>query len=496
MVIQTLRNHWQTFSKEEQNLLLCFSPFRGAINFGESIISEYFEKLVVLFPDLPIPRYRQIINKCDENGWIKSIEAFPETDMRQLQPWVSSFLKKEALETLGKETSSHLEVAYMEYYKWLGQQLYDMYFYTPPGERQENLDFLDLELENLQTALWLFVKYKRYDFTEIFLAINTYLFASQQDELRRIITEKLRTILDGRQESDNDNALKFSLVDIYDSLGAVSLHLGKYEESEEYFKKALELYEVFSLSDQYPEALRTLLQNLGAVTAFQENWEESNAYYSKMIEVAEQHEDAEGIADYYLNYGKNLLNLQHYDQAFDFFARAVNYYQELKLPDWEALALKYQGMIKTREKVFDEAPLFFEKALAIFETLNDLPRKASMFNEYSLLYLGKKDFVKAFEYAQKAIEIYIQADMLSEKGIAYLNLCSASVGLEEFDQCEDYLRQAVEIFLREKDTNHLKTAVRIAGLLDNHNQSQVLSGLMDLILEVYSYEEIAEIFEL
>ncbi len=482
---------WRSFSTEEQNLLLYLSPFQGAINFGEEIISEFFREVTAVFPELTVSQHPDLFEACQRNGWMKRDNQFPLTNMLRLHPGFPGFLKKKAVQLLGQSKMDKLEIAYIQYYHWLGQQLYDMFFYTPPNERQENLDFMALEFENLLAALWLSVKHQRYDFTEIFLVMNTFLFATQRDAERQAITRKLLLRLEHVPESKRDESWKFSFVDIYDSLGATALHLGQYEASEAYFQRALELYQSFSLRETHPKAIRTLYQNLAAAAAFQEKWEASRAFYSKMIDTTEQYEDAEGMADFYLNFGRNLLNLERYEEAYAYFEAALNFYRELNLPDWQGVALKYLGMVKVREKDFDEAPLYFEQALAIFERLDSRLRIAGVYDEYSLMYLGKKEFDKVLDYAKRAMNIYIDAGMEEKEGIAYLNLCSACVGLEEFGQCEDYLRSALDIFLRRRDEGRLKTVIHLAGMLDKYNDSELLPGFLNIILAVYSSEEVA-----
>jgi len=466
-------------TEKQRSALFLLYPFRAAINLGKPIIREYL-KALKKHANLQPPSYgylKEVLGLAESYGFVQRVQQFPQTELLQINPYFSMFLKSQSKTAFPAGEMRSIEIAFLHYYDWLGHQLFAMYEGSSPEERQEDIEFLALEYENMRAAILLHLKHATYDFNGVLTAVNVFLDAAHRHLERWELANFIKTELESLPENERNEFVEFQLVDALDSMGAAMVSLRRFEEASVCFVRALDYYHAFGLDKEYPAAARTLYQSLAAVAAYQAKWEDSNAYYSKMLEIAERFGDMDGISSYYLNTGKNFLELEDYETAAAHFEKAAKLHQVLDKIAWVGVSYNYLGILHVSKREYDIAEAWLQKALSIFQRLDDKRRMGEVYNEYSLLYAGKKDFDQSLSYAKKAISLLTDTGKQDAIGMAFLNFCTASVGMMKFEEAVDYLRKAFWVFHQIKDTDKIKTALAIAQQISMRTDSAVYDEL-------------------
>lgn len=475
MAYANFYQQWQELPDPVQGWLLCLAPFQGTVNLGGPIFSNFIKLLLrrKSFQHLSEAQLGPALEQGKSLGWLRRLPAYPRTEMLQLAPHFSVLVKQEARQRLRPRTLATLERCYVRHYRWLALQLHDMFRYTPDDEREVNMAFMALERENLQQAVELAIRHRMYDFTVIWLVLNDQLDMLGAQRQRQHLAEGFLTKLEAMPEEAGKFRYQVAYVDLVDTCATALLRQFQFAEAEKQYRKAARLFRQFELDDKIPQAARTVYQSLAAVLAYRGKWAESNRFYEKMYAVVKRFKDAEGLADYYLNSGKNYLNLQEYEDAMACFAEAKKLYYQLRLPDWAAKAAGYQGLALVQQREFDPALPHYEEAIAVYTVLGNHQRLAEICNECSLLFLGKHEYEQAQAHAKQAVEHARSAGAEKQEGLAYLNLSSVSVANVAFEEAEEYLAMAFGIFKKIGDHADLELVLKTAALLDEATGSQL-----------------------
>ncbi|MEM6764448.1 MAG: tetratricopeptide repeat protein [Bacteroidota bacterium] len=485
MVDFYLEKLWEGLSEDEKKYMWVFSPFRSAINLGEPIIASYIQQLLLIHELVGITyeTCRDLCNRLVNHGLAGRVEAFPETEMFSLVHGIGHWLSQKMEKEGDKQLVENIHIAFVSHMQEMAGDLYDMWGYTPKEERQENLAFISCEYDNLLQALEWGIRLKDYYFSHILLVLETYWHATQQDQERLRVSHLLKKRLEEVPDEHRDDHYRYALVHVIDSMAAAFIQLKDYPAAIIHYREGLALYYKLGLKEEYPEAERSFYQNLASAYGFLEKWEKSNANYEKAVEIARIHNDQEGVADYHLNVGKNLLNLQQHKEAYTHFQEAVHLFTELKIPDWLGISLGYQGFIAMLEKDYESASTHFNQALVIFEALGDKLREAGVLRDYSLMELSRYKYNRAIVYVRKAIEIFISLGNKEQEGMSYLIMFGASIGEKKLEDSLAYLNRATTIFQDLGDTRKVEMSLNFGRKLSEYLESEMSTQEVSAMLE-------------
>lgn len=477
---------WRSLEIKEQEQVLALAPFQGVINLGEPIVEGYLESLRSIsgFEHLEYPSFRASCRKLVDYGLAIRVESFSETELLKFVPGTSQTLRQQLEAEWEEQRVEELYQAFIAYYQELADQLYAMWLYTPDDERPENLAFLGHEYENLLGALEIGLQLGDFYFTPVFLLLETYWNATKQDQLRLQFSRSLLERLETVPLEQWDEHYRFSRVHVMDSAAAALMKLKDYRGSIKAYEEGLAQYRLLELDAAYPDAERSFYQNIASAYGFLGDWEESNAYYEKAVAIAHQYEDQEGLADYHLHIGKNLLNLQRYNEARSHFESAVDFFTELEQGDWVGVALGFLGSVALRERNYEQAAQHFNQALRLFEVLGDHSRKADILLEFGLMQLAQYAYEEAIHYTQSAMEWYISLGDTEKEGISYLILAGCSIGGQGWDDALDYVQRAALLFRNLGDEEKEQISIRIQEQIATHLLGEGLNPDLEQLIEV------------
>ena len=319
-----------TFTAPEIRLLRCLSPFRGAINFGDSLIAAYFQELrrFPTFRTLPFGEFTSLRQRMEDLGWWTRLPEYSDTEMVRLNPnWTLWQIAQWPTVPLGEQ--ERIKKAFVRYYNWMGSNLYELYTHLQPDDRESNLAFMALEMPNLYQSLRLTLQIRHYDFNTIMLPINAWLDALSRHQEWFNLALRVKNSLETIPIVKRDGNAWHSLIHMYDTLGAACLRANRFAEAETWYRQALRAFHKSGQDQVLPQAYAGLYQNLAATLAYRQKWKISDFYYRKLHRVAKAFDDQNGLAAYYLNYGINLRHQHRHAESVPFFEEARRRYAVL-----------------------------------------------------------------------------------------------------------------------------------------------------------------------
>ena len=291
-----------------------------------------------------------------------------------------------------------------------------------------------------------------------------YLVGQKKESKALPIAEKLLDMYD----ADDD---KTKLIN---ALGVICYNLDIPEKAEEYYKKAIELYEklVVANPDRFEPDLALSYNNIGVFYKNRGNTDNADEYYRKAIELREklagENPDRYNpdLAESYNNAGNLCQHQGNPGKAEEYYKKVIGLYEKLaeKNPDGfdHYLAMSYHNVSVFYKKQGNPGKVeeCYRVARGIFEKLAKdnpdrfTPELATHYNDSGDFYKYNRQPDKAEEYYKKAIEL---REKLAKKdpdrfnphlAESYNNAGVFYAERQKPDRAQEYLVKAIE--LREK----------------------------------------------
>ena len=259
-------------------------------------------------------------------------------------------------------------------------------------------------------------------------------------------------------QDDYDNSLKLylrasyiydsigdqpSLIASYNSIGLIYHDVKNYEQSQYYFKKALE-----GLRNSPDEKILSyVLNNLGMVAENNEYHDTAIFYYSKSLEIKERLGDSAGMSRTHNNIGGIMLQQGKYDEALKSYRKsmAIKYL----VNDTFGLATVHANIANIHgwKNNFDSVRYYLNKGIQFIRGKDRPAAFLQFYTNYGALYYALEDFETAYKYADSASRY--QARSFNEKLATQMAKHQTVYDLQKKDQkIKD--EQSKNIILREK----------------------------------------------
>jgi tetratricopeptide (TPR) repeat protein len=351
-------------SPEAQQLLLCLAPFTSVI--CQDKLDQYTEQLrkQSVLASLPYDRWPEVIQEAQNWGLLSSDSEIP--GFLHLQPIFPYFLRNRLYAPEQREVRSAVETAFREHYDQLGDLLSQLLDSKEPQEQQVGQEITEMEYENLVTAL--FLALETYSPVEnLFLALSKYLDTTPESHLA---LELGLTVLD-RLERNQAEKLRDSISDQYIVIGSIGLHqlkLNKYSEAEVSYQKALS---ILLENKSYNAVQRRRLSadvyfQLGLVAMMQDQWQQAEQYYRQALQLYVEDNDRYDQAITYLGLGMVAQEQREFQQAEQYYQQALRIYDHLEKRYDQAHAYGQLGLLEQERMQWSQALDYFLRALEIF----------------------------------------------------------------------------------------------------------------------------------
>lgn len=370
-------------------------------------------------------------------------------------------------------------------------QRYTAYFADFAAQQAANYPMLDLELNNLLSALDLADRCHRpIELLQTCLALHPFLlsrgfYGLDEQQLQRaaayahkdnnlaslaqtfgplgLIKIRLgqypeaQTLLEEGLTLARQLDLKLVEAECLQSLGNVFYYTGEYSQSRQHLQQALALYSQF---DQGGEA--RVLNSLGLVAYEQAFHEEAKAYLEQALQINRSKDDRENQGINLSNLGLILADQGDYTLAVSYHQQALQICREKGNLRLEANILDNLSFALSQLGQLSEAKACYERALRIFRQIGNQPGIATVLAFLGSLLQILGDSAAALEYAQQALDLATTLKEPYTRGVALTVQGRALTELERPDEAVEVYQQAVRLW-QETDQFHLATEP-LAGL--------------------------------
>ena len=183
---------------------------------------------------------------------------------------------------------------------------------------------------------------------------------------------------------------------------------------------------------------KVVLLNRFAESVRSSSIEQSFKFSSESIELAQQIPFQEGLAKAYWNSGICSRLLSKYDEAFEYFEKALMIYNDINDLMGKARVINSIGNVYLNLSDYKYSLEYLNQSLDILKTLDDKQFEASVLSNLGLTYQEIGDYTSSLENYLKSMQIYtsdsmdVPESLLNNIGIVYQNLGDYPTSLDYF----------------------------------------------------------------
>ncbi|CAF1457188.1 unnamed protein product [Adineta steineri] len=273
-------------------------------------------------------------------------------------------------------------------------------------------------------------------------------------------------------------------------LGNLLLKTGHFDKAEELHKVLLEQPSNESDKGFY-------YNNLGTAKYHQGDYDQAIEYYEKALEIWEQTLPADhpSLATSYNNIGGVYVDMGEYSKALSFYEKALTIKEQTLPANHPSLATSYSniGLVYYNMGEYSKALLFFEKALKIQEKIlpSNHPDLATSYSNIGSVYNSIGEYSKALSYYEKALEIEEKTLPANHPSLAtsYNNIGEAYMHTGKNSEALSFYEKALEIQEKTLPANHPSLATPY------NNIGSVYMNMGEYLKALSFYEKAREIVE-
>ena len=237
------------------------------------------------------------------------------------------------------------------------------------------------------------------------------------------------------------------LATLMNSIAHTYLELKIFDQSRAYLMKAITIYDSLGLKAK----VGRLYGNMGILCTLDENFETAIEYYIKSIAIAKTFENKHSEAIGYLNISDSYIDLARYNQADSTLALTLDFAKQDNNRYLLTKAYTLLGRNSTKKGNYDQALDYYQKAMVLAKQLNLSKEIGSLYLHLSKLSHKTDDMDTAYEYLlqNKAWE----DSLLNEERVRAISQMEARYDLKAKAMENEQLRVASE--WKEQQIAHL-----------------------------------------
>ena len=273
-------------------------------------------------------------------------------------------------------------------------------------------------------------------------------------------------------------------------------------------------FEALKISEQINDStkLADALDNLGEIYRRLGKFDSTEFYLNKSIEIKKKTKN-ETLHSTYNLLGKSYANNGNYEKSISSFMSALYLMEDEKNEEGSAFYLNNIGIVFDIQGIYDKALEYYNKSLAIKEKNNMQDALAASYNNIAIVYFNLDDYEKSLEYHQKALKENIRMDKKRSIARSYNNVGYAYIYLGNYNQALANLKIALKMRKDLQDNRAIaQTEINISNaynelnLLDSAqiyaqtginiakkiNTKEVLDDGYELLSEIYKKKKMFE----
>ncbi|WP_052418738.1 tetratricopeptide repeat protein, partial [Methanolacinia paynteri] len=449
-LIQSVKYSFSNLPEDQQRVLLCLAPFTSVIY--EPIFERYVELLCEqpATAELPFDSLQEAIGEAADWGLLRPHDRLP--GFWKLQPILPFFLRSCLKEKKSREIQDAINTAFVEAYREAGFDLYKLIKSKEAHERKIGIALVDLEYENLLSALDLALEIKGL-ITAIYMPISGFLDSRNKHVQGLDLGEYVRDVLQKYPIEDLNKQMASEIVAIIDDIGRHQLLLKRLEDSRRTYELALKMLNgIRDISEEDKRRIsESIYHQLGNVAGEQRKWDQSEKYYRKALEICKEFNDRYGQASTYNQLGIVALAQGQWKQAEQYYKKTLKIYEEFD-DSYELVGAYHQlGNVAEEQRKWEQAEQYYKKALEILKEFNERYNQARIYHQLGRVAEKRRKWEQAEHYYKKALEIKIEFNDRPSQALTYHNLGNVAEEQRRWEQAEQYYRKALEIYEESDD---------------------------------------------
>lgn len=238
--------------------------------------------------------------------------------------------------------------------------------------------------------------------------------------------------------------LEQGVVDEYHHLGNIAYLQHQLDDAEQWYNKALAIWQHLGLE----RGAANGYHQLGRITEDRQRFDEAKRWYARALEIRQRLGLQFDAASDYHQLGNVALQENQLDEGEHWYRKALEIYERLGPQGQAAPAYHQLGMIAEKRQRFDEAEQWYRRALVIWQRLGPEQGVADEYHHLGTAAFFRRRFDEAEEWWHMALDIYRRLDLKRDAAVDYDMLSRIAEERQRFDEAEQWSRRALETFLR------------------------------------------------
>ena len=497
-IIKCIEYSYSNLSESAQKLLLLIAPFKGVIAIDDVNIQQYCSELakLKLFKDYNLKQLKTVVKEAIDLGLLSPIiKESPEFELLTIQPVLPYFLNNK-LKGLDKETKNSLREGFKNYYIWLGQIYSNNIKSLYPPAKISAMLIVCSQYENLYQALQICLAREESVYT-IWNCLYNYLYSINNKVEQLKLTQYVCDALNTYRSEKRDVAWTEEIFAITGDLGSCYKDNEDYQTAKSLYQNSLDLISQFNhvtnRKKQFCQA--QAYNNLGVVAWKLEQYQQAKDYFQKALALKIECGDRYFQAQTLQNLGLIALRLGQSQQAQDYLQQALNIFIKYGDRYSQAITLSNLGGIATESKQYPQARKYYQQALYIFIKYVDAYKQADTLYNLGVIAQELKQYQQAKEYYQQALDTFVKYDgsKYSQARI-YMQLGMMAEELLEFEQAIRYYLQVIAILREFEDRQDFNLAICYVANLAQKTEDKSILTQVAAVLNI-TEAEAKELFE-
>jgi len=440
---------------------------------------EEVYRAVIGEPPADAGDYERIMNEAVQNGLISRLQ----NHIYQLHPSLPPFLRHRLMESAGEGGVQKLDTEFIKFYADFAAQLHD----EVRKANQEAVSIVKIEELNFLRALRIAIKTGQWALTQAiaqtldeFYEIrgrfrewsalrsslldhtgreisidaphnlaNLWMFLLGEEANEALRENRLddaehsyKTIIQYLQKTLPEPEAEPKIAVGYHQLGIIAEERQQFDEAEQWYRKALEIFERLGL-ERYAAYD---YHQLGIIAQERQQFDVAEQWYRKALEIFERLGLERDAANDYYGLGMIAEERQQFDEAEQWYRKALEIFERLGLERYAAYDYHQLGIIAQERQRYDEAEQWYRKALEIRERLGLERDAADDYHQLGMIAQKRQQFDVAEQWYRKALEIRERLGLERDAATDYYQLGRIAEERQQFDVAEEWYRKALEIF--------------------------------------------------
>jgi tetratricopeptide (TPR) repeat protein len=442
-------------SPAAQTLLACLAPFTGVFN--ADWLPQYTAQLQAqpALADLPFDRWPELLQETVDWGLLTPHEV--GGGYWRLQPILPYFLRQR----LGDDDAPNgdaaalrqaIDTAFRAHYDEVGRALAGWIKSKQPQERQLGQALINLEYENLMTALKLALSVQA-EFFNAYEALFRFLDAQKAHQTIIQLCENVLDTQDNYSQTQRVGTVGTHFYLVYARLATTYFVLKQYELARKAYENSLDIVENLQGVTEKMRGNYTAIiyHQLGNVAFEQRQWATAESHYRQALAIKIEFNDRYSQASTYHQLGRVAQEQRQWATAESHYRQALALKIEFDDRYSQASTYGQLALLAQEQRNWQEAEKNFHKTLEIDIEFGNRHRQATTYHNLGIVAQEQRQWATAESHYRQALALKIEFNDRYSQASTYHQLGNVAFEQRQWATAESHYRQALALFIEFND---------------------------------------------